>query len=93
LAELAGGDGLLLGDAEDFFLQGGREFYGGVVEELDVEVRRGPGNAGEGDVDGIGGGAGHEAEGEQRIAGHRKEDFTTEGAENTEKKEEKSGKG
>jgi hypothetical protein len=46
----------------------------------------------EGYVDSVGGSAGHEAEDEERVRFHRKEDFTTEATESTEKKSERTRK-
>lgn len=39
LAEFTGGDGLLLGDAENFLADGGRKGNGSVVQELGTKVR------------------------------------------------------
>lgn len=59
-----------------------------------MQTRWRSGDAREGDFDGVGGGAGDQAEDEERFRRHRnvKEDFTTESAENTEEKMEARGK-
>ena len=59
-----------------------------MVEEFGFEIWRGAGDFCQGDVDGVGGGAGHQAEDEERAwgIGLTQEDFTTERAELTEKK-------
>jgi hypothetical protein len=70
LAELAGGDGLLLGDAQDFFADGGREVDRGVVEEFGPEIWWCTGDLGHRNVNGVGGSAGHEAEDEEATRFH-----------------------
>ncbi len=62
LAEFARGDGLLLGNAQDFPADRWRESDRGVIPEPGAETRRSAGDLGESDFDGVGGGAGHQAE-------------------------------
>ena len=70
LAEFAGGDGILFGDAEDFFADGGGEGDARVMEKFDLEIWRNTRDADEGDVDAVNGGAGHHAEDEGRFGWH-----------------------
>ena len=60
LAQCPGGDGLLLCDAQDFFLNPWRELDGSVVEQFAATAR----DACEGHFDGVGGSARNEAENE-----------------------------
>ena len=71
LAEFAGGDGMLLGDAKNLLAQRGRKFARSVAEKLCVQTWWRAGDAGERDVDAIGGSAGHEAENEHGFGCHR----------------------
>src|SRR5271165_880589 len=59
LADFAGGAGGPFGDAQDFGADGGGNTDGGVVEKFGVGLGRFAGDFGEGDVDAVGGGAGH----------------------------------
>lgn len=67
LAQVAGWNGSLFGDAEDFFADLRRKIEARVVEEFRVEVGRGAGDFGQGNIDAVGGGSGHEAEDEERF--------------------------
>lgn len=71
LAQFARGDGVLFGDAQDFFPNSGRERDRGVIEKSDVERRRRARDFDEGDVDAVNGRAGHHAENERRFRRHR----------------------
>ena len=42
-----------------------------MAEQLGVEIRRRAGNASKGNVDAVGGSAGHEAEDEHGLGGHK----------------------
>ena len=57
----------MLGDAKNFFSNLRREIDARVVEEFCVEVWWGAGDLCEGDVDAVGGSAGHQAEDEERF--------------------------
>src|SRR5579864_5287185 len=64
LAEFASREGLLLGHAEDFLAQRERKVERSVAEQFCVQVRRSARDASEGNVDAVGGRAGHEAKDE-----------------------------
>ncbi len=66
LAKFTGGDGILFGDAENFFSDGGGERDVCVIEEFDLEIGRSTGNADERGVNAVNGCAGHHAEDEGR---------------------------
>ena len=71
LAEIADRNRSLLGNAEDFFSDLSGEIDACVIEEFRVQVWRGAGNFCQGDVDAVGGGAGHQAEDEERFLSGR----------------------
>jgi hypothetical protein len=71
LAEFAGGDGMLLGDAKNLLAQRGLKFARSVAEKFCVEMRGRARDAGERDVDTVGGSAGHKAENEHGFGCHR----------------------
>ena len=77
---------MLLGDAKNLFAQRRRKLARGVAEKFCAEMRRRTGDAGEGDVDAVGGSARHKAENEHGFRCHRlQKDLNTEDTENTER--------
>ena len=70
MADFGGGDGSAFGDVED----GGANWFGdgegGVAKEFGFYIWWSATDADESGFDAVGGGAGHEAEDEERIFGH-----------------------
>ena len=70
MADFAGGEWSAFGDLEDFLADRFGDGEGGLAYEFGFQFWWGAADADEGGFDAVGGGAGHQAEDEERIFGH-----------------------
>src|SRR5712692_6118490 len=71
LAQIPGSDGILLSHAEYFLTQSRRKCYGNMAEEFRTKIRRRAGDAREGSIDAVSGGAGHQTEDQHGPGAHK----------------------